>query len=205
MRIPVHADDQLWSVDDVSTYLTVPAATLLRRTTRRRFSVCGPCWSPTRWRVPAFQGYVRWWASARPRRRRSFTRCSEAHVTSSSPVCSSRYRRTQRPSSIWSDRTRRHWWPVTAWVWTARLAEIYGDSALPDFAEAIATVAGLAKHGGCGNRTDNTSLSGVTPRPARPVPPHVPSDRGGLRQPNPRHRPRPDARSCGYGGGRRRR
>jgi hypothetical protein len=36
MTIPVHADDQLWSVDDVSTYLTVPAATLLRRTTRRR-------------------------------------------------------------------------------------------------------------------------------------------------------------------------
>jgi hypothetical protein len=40
MTIPVHADDQLWSVDDVSTYLTVPAATLLRRTTRRRWASC---------------------------------------------------------------------------------------------------------------------------------------------------------------------
>ena len=43
MTIPVHADDQLWSVDDVSTYLTVPAATLLRRTTRRRWPPA-PAW-----------------------------------------------------------------------------------------------------------------------------------------------------------------
>jgi hypothetical protein len=49
---------------------------------------CGPCWCPTRWRVPALPGYLRWWASTRPCRRWSFTRCSEAHGTSSSALAS---------------------------------------------------------------------------------------------------------------------
>lgn len=30
MRIPEHADDRLWSVEDVSTYLAVPVATLYK-------------------------------------------------------------------------------------------------------------------------------------------------------------------------------
>jgi predicted DNA-binding transcriptional regulator AlpA len=30
MAIPAHADDRLWSVDDVSTYLAVPIATLYK-------------------------------------------------------------------------------------------------------------------------------------------------------------------------------
>jgi hypothetical protein len=55
MTIPVHADDQLWSVDDVSTYLTVPAATLLRRTTRRRWPA--PAW-PDRVLEKRFRPYT---------------------------------------------------------------------------------------------------------------------------------------------------
>jgi predicted DNA-binding transcriptional regulator AlpA len=30
MAVPAHADDRLWSVDDVSTYLAVPIATLYK-------------------------------------------------------------------------------------------------------------------------------------------------------------------------------
>ena len=30
MAVPAHADDRLWSVDDVSKYLGVPVATLYR-------------------------------------------------------------------------------------------------------------------------------------------------------------------------------
>lgn len=30
MAIPAHVDDRLWSVDDVSTYLAVPIATLYK-------------------------------------------------------------------------------------------------------------------------------------------------------------------------------